>query len=605
MATFDVLSKDGTGAAIESLDVANQAERSLAEAKAVENMGVKWLDAFHDHMAGVKVLSQHLALGDINGDGDWNLIIGDIGRKLKVYKGTSLLSENVLMDVPVAVDCFFMDKSIPRIPAIAVAASNNIFVYKNMRPFYRFTLPTLDVLPAEAEIWQQIVAGKVEIWKAQEKLAALRDGNQVISSRSLDLISMKSTDDASEFVKRMGQIPLVRETVITTLTHINKTTEDVDAVGCLVVGTEAKQLLILNSECTNVIKKIALRGVPARVDVTGLLEGDYRIFVALRDNCIVCIKNGELLSSIIELDAAATAIQRVDKHLFVATMEGALHCYSLKGKKLNSLYIPSPVTNLCMFTERLKGVHGLITAHGNGQIRMYNEGVCVSVYQTKEVITAMKFGQYSREQHALVLAYKSGGVSVKILPRKVEFSATSVTSGPPPEQDVPLNVPRKTKLFIEQMEREKETANVMHQTFQRDLCRLRLNTARNFVKLLDEAPTPVSITHETSLAISAQVAGMGPRFTIRLLVENPGTQLYQKCLISVMSNPMILALSQHCWVVPLIAPGGQYEYFLEVENIDAAGASSELRFVASCQGNPKPLVATVLTMPTSELGEMS
>jgi hypothetical protein len=58
--------------------------------------------------------------------------------------------------------------------------------------------------------------------------------------------------------------------------------------------------------------------------------------------------------------------------------------------------------------------------------------------------------------------------------------------GPPPEQDIPLAVPKKTKLYVEQTQREREMASEIHRRFQRDLCKLRLTTARAYVKTLTD-----------------------------------------------------------------------------------------------------------------------
>ena len=86
--------------------------------------------------------------------------------------------------------------------------------------------------------------------------------------------------------------------------------------------------------------------------------------------------------------------------------------------------------------------------------------------------------------------------------------------GPPPEQDIPLNVPKKTKLYVEQTQRERDQATEMHRLFQvcsaralllagggggltvvlvpffvavqRDLCKLRLTTARSYVKVITD-----------------------------------------------------------------------------------------------------------------------
>jgi hypothetical protein len=38
--------------------------------------------------------------------------------------------------------------------------------------------------------------------------------------------------------------------------------------------------------------------------------------------------------------------------------------------------------------------------------------------------------------------------------------------GPPPEQDIPLNVPKKTKLYVEQTQRKRDQATEMHRLFQ-------------------------------------------------------------------------------------------------------------------------------------------
>lgn len=56
-------------------------------------------------------------------------------------------------------------------------------------------------------------------------------------------------------------------------------------------------------------------------------------------------------------------------------------------------------------------------------------------------------------------------------------------------------VPKKTRLYVEQTQRERDCASDMHRTFQRDLAKLRLTTARAYVKVLTDG----------------QVRGMGAR----------------------------------------------------------------------------------------------
>lgn len=75
--------------------------------------------------------------------------------KLKVYRGTGLLSENTLLDLPTGLVSFLMDQHEPRTPAIAVASGPFIYIYKNLRPYFKFTLPTLEVNPLEQDVWNQ------------------------------------------------------------------------------------------------------------------------------------------------------------------------------------------------------------------------------------------------------------------------------------------------------------------------------------------------------------------------------------------------------------------------------------------------------------------
>lgn len=71
-------------------------------------MSNKWVSALHDYSAGINSLPTCIGLSDLYGDGDYKLIIGDIGTgkynmRLKVFKGLTLIGESVLTDVPSAV----------------------------------------------------------------------------------------------------------------------------------------------------------------------------------------------------------------------------------------------------------------------------------------------------------------------------------------------------------------------------------------------------------------------------------------------------------------------------------------------------------------------
>jgi Bardet-Biedl syndrome 1 protein len=61
---------------------------------------------------------------------------------------------------------------------------------------------------------------------------------------------------------------------------------------------------------------------------------------------------------------------------------------------------------------------------------------------------------------------------------------------------------------------------VMHQTFQKELFRFRIKTAKEFLKSLQNVSTPISTNPNEPLKLNAQVQGMGPVFKLTLKVQN-------------------------------------------------------------------------------------
>lgn len=65
----------------------------------------------------------------------------------------------------------------------------------------------------------------------------------------------------------------------------------------------------------------------------------------------------------------------------------------------------------------------------------------------------------------------------------------------------------------------------MHRIFQRELYKLRLSTARSYVKVITDTQGPVSYTSGTSVRLSAQAAGIGPIFKLKITLENTGKRV--------------------------------------------------------------------------------
>ena len=216
-------------------------------------------------------------------------------------------------------------------------------------------------------------------------------------------------------------------------------------------------------------------------------------------------------------------------------------------------------------------------------------------------MSALKFGSYGREEGALAIGFKDGGLSLKMLPRLADLNATGEPPGPPPEQDIPLQVPKKTKLYVEQTQRERDHATEMHRIFQRDLCKLRLDTARSYVKIITDGQSPLTYTSGSSLRLYAQVQGLGPLFSIKISLQNTGTKPIYNVRLVLGYSAILYKVGTPCIQVPLLVPGFQYKYSVDVFNIDEDGGAEPVQVFVCGTASIVPMISAVVNMPLSDI----
>lgn len=81
----------------------------------------------------------------------------------------------------------------------------------------------------------------------------------------------------------------------------------------LVVGTENKELLLLDHSGNSIKKSISLKSVPVFIDCVGQFDVEYRIYVACRDGKILFIKNGVVQDLIYKIESKPIGFIRFDK----------------------------------------------------------------------------------------------------------------------------------------------------------------------------------------------------------------------------------------------------------------------------------------------------
>ncbi|CAF0801946.1 unnamed protein product [Didymodactylos carnosus] len=413
----------------------------------------QWLSAHNDFVAGLNTVSSCMELSDLWGDGSINLILADYGNillpklqvKLKVFKGFTVAKESNLTDLPCAVVACFMDNLQPRVPALAVASGSAVFVFKSLRPYYKFTLPQLEIHEVEKEVWAKAKEGNIDVRAMNGVLNELNRSNTVpLTYKSLMFLRLASRDEALQFVEAFKNTELKRQSSITCMKKLNKTSADEDALSCLVVGTEDAKIYIIESEAFTILATMKCPSPPAYLNVSG-------------------------------------------------------------GKRYWKHSLPSIITAMCLIDYRPKAFQAVAVALGNNEIHLYKDKFLVDVIQVDDVVHAMRFGRFGREDGTLIMITKNGGLIVKILKRTATFEDTDVLHGPPKEQNMKIDVPKRTKLYVDQTLREKELAETMYRVFQQDLIRLKFLAGKEFLKSIQSGLTPVAKTKTETIRINAEI----------------------------------------------------------------------------------------------------
>jgi len=583
----------------------------IAKKKKEENAS-PWLHAWHDPVVGLRAPQSCVRLVDLYGDGNSRLIVGDMSKKLRVYRGTAMQDEQELLDTPSAIAAFYTDTNMPRTPAIAVASGPFVFIYRNLKPYFKFTVPPLEIDQMEMDTWNELKGDRVSVQAAVDLLASARDNGTRLSARSMDFLALEDDLQREEYVASQKNVPLTQQTVITCMETIKKNSDEEDAVSSLILGTEAKQILLLDPRGSSIIASVTLQGVPALMSVSGLFDVDWRIVVACRDGKVYTVKSGDVrsktavvLGKVIEVETQPVALARIDKLIYLATMSNVVHCFLLKGKKNYSMTMPTYVTNMeVLAVKKARVVNALLIALANGEVRLYRDKHLIHILNYKEIVTALRFGQYGREESTLVILTKAGALDIKMLQRKANLESSAVAAGPPPEQDIPLNIPKKTKLYVEMTQREREQAVDMHRMFQRDLCKLRLHTARTYVKIITEGQMGISPVGGASIRLNAQVQGLGPHFKIKLEIQNGGAKPMLKVPLTFVFNRQLYTMRQSQMVIPILLPGLMCNYETDIDCFDENGGADVVKILVLNPTSTVPLVSAIVNMPRSEILEL-
>lgn len=144
----------------------------------------------------------------------------------------------------------------------------------------------------------------------------------------------------------------------------------------LLVGTESRQLLILDPSGMSIKNTITLKSVPTHFASSGQFDVDHRIYVGCRDGKVYLVRNGEVATEItFAIESRPISMVLFEKQLVIAGMNNTLHSFYLKGKKNFTLTLPAPIIDLAKLEVKRSQTSGsqcVIVALANNEVRLYN-----------------------------------------------------------------------------------------------------------------------------------------------------------------------------------------------------------------------------------------
>lgn len=224
----------------------------------------------------------------------------------------------------------------------------SILFYRNLKPYFKYTVPSLLIEPFEQEIWKKLISDRtVNLTKHLNELKSMNIS--LLSSLSQRLLTV-AEDEVEGFIKENMEPKLERLPTVVAMTTIYKSIEEEKFPNCLVIATEASDILIMDAQSFNILHQARVcnfKATPDLISASGSYQSDFKIVIATREGSICILRKNWLEGrEIVKLAMPATAMCLLQIDQTIVVLSNSLMCYSKKGKMLWSMVMPQPV--MCM-----------------------------------------------------------------------------------------------------------------------------------------------------------------------------------------------------------------------------------------------------------------
>uniref|UniRef100_A0A0K0EG76 BBS1 domain-containing protein n=1 Tax=Strongyloides stercoralis TaxID=6248 RepID=A0A0K0EG76_STRER len=589
-------------------------------------MSLKWVGALWDPSAKISTRVSLVVLSDVLGDEDYKLLLVDTSKnlpKLKMFKGINPVAESALTSNPTGLVSFYNSLTTPPTPCIGLSTGNSVLIYRSLKPFYKFTLPPQEINSIEEALWNGISEKSITVEQFIEGIERLREtiSFDELTPHTQRLYLLNDIEDKRLYAESQAKNPLTFHSIITCLQTIKQNGTDDTDIDVLIIGTEHKQIIFVDTQAFIVMKNITIPGTPARIQCDGGYDIDCKLFILTRDNDVYCLKKvGAIFSCklMISLKKTCSWFVKDKNKLVFSTIDDVIHVYSMKGKLLYQIKPEAPIVNIEPFVYQSKQYWGLLVAV-KGEVRLYMENIIVDRMKIDSDISWIKYGKMGRENGVLIIVTRNGGLMVKIFRRTAILDETGEVKLQPTSAQK-LIIPKKTKAFVNQSLRERENPIQMHKIYQRDLFMLKHSITKSYAELQGSSLASETYTKESNnVEMHVEVNGFGPEYRLIINITSTKKSIIKNLAIIILSNDEEYDI-QNC-IIPicLLIPNFTHSYSTLIKSIyQNTGSGNVIKILLIDanknellnSGNKKqqneekngtrPITTTVITMPVDE-----
>ena len=127
-------------------------------------------------------------------------------------------------------------------------------------------------------------------------------------------------------------------------------------------------------------------------------------------------------------------------------------------------------------------INYVLIANKNKELKIYKDKNLCYILEIGDNIFGMKFGTFNNVKNCIIMFTFGGALLVKSFNPRVNFTNYKHVDNSKVEK-VKLDIPKKTSLYLDLVEREKESKREMHNKFIKDLLRIKYKAMNTYVKL--------------------------------------------------------------------------------------------------------------------------